>query len=313
VSSVKTLIAENVSLADKTWFKTGGSARFYCQPTNTREFQEAVISVSKMPIFVLGDGANILISDDGFDGLVIHPKLMGIDIAGQEGTSVYVRAEAGVSFASLITYCLEHNLVGLEEFSGIPGTVGGAVFINIHYFEFLLSNFLHSGSVLNRSDGALLDVDHRWFNFGYNYSTLHTENYYLTSATFKLRKASDIETAYARGRHEEIIRHRTRRYPHERTCGSFFRNFFEHEISAQGKKIIYVAYYLDKLGIKGDLSVGGATVSHKHANMIVSSPGCTSHDIITLARMMQDLTQKTFGLVPQPECRLIGFSKNPLL
>ena len=82
---------------------------------------------------------------------------------------------------------------------------------------------------------------------------------------------------------------------------------------SNNKKIIYVAYYLDKIGVKGHLRVGDAIVSHQHANMIVNQGNATSTDIITLARTMQELVQKEFGIIPQPECRLIGFKKNPLL
>ncbi len=79
------------------------------------------------------------------------------------------------------------------------------------------------------------------------------------------------------------------------------------------KNLYYVAYYLDKLGIKGELSVGGAQVSHQHANMIVNRGTATTSDIVTLARTMQKLVYDEFGIIPQPECRLIGFSEYPLL
>ena len=81
----------------------------------------------------------------------------------------------------------------------------------------------------------------------------------------------------------------------------------------QKKKLIYVAYYLDKLGIKGELSVGGASVSYQHANMLVANNTATAQDIITLARTMQEMVQKEFGIIPQPECRFIGFTEYPLL
>jgi len=83
-------------------------------------------------------------------------------------------------------------------------------------------------------------------------SKLQEEQYYLLDATFILKKATDLETAFARGRRKEIIRHREKRYPSKNTCGSFFRNFLDHEVTlmSNNKKIIYVAYYLDKIGVK---------------------------------------------------------------
>ena len=82
---------------------------------------------------------------------------------------------------------------------------------------------------------------------------------------------------------------------------------------SQGKKLIYVAYYLDKIGVKGELTVGDAVVSYQHANMIINRGNATSADIIALARKMQELVFEKFGIIPQPECRLIGFKNYPLL
>ena len=86
----------------------------------------------------------------------------------------------------------------------------------------------------------------------------------------------------------------------------------EVTIESNGKKMIFVAYYLDKIGVKGALSVGDAIVSYQHANMLVNRGNATTQDIITLARTMQELVHKEFGIIPQPECRLIGFKEYPL-
>lgn len=311
------LIQENIPLAQKNWFGTGGSARFYCEPITAEQFQEAIVyaNTHNLALFILGQGANILISDDGFDGLVIRPSLQQISILSTDTTTSLVVAGAGVTMPNLIDYCLNNNLLGLEEFSGIPGTVGGSVYINLHYFEFLLANFLASAQVLHKKNGTIHTVDADWFNFGYNDSQLHKKDYFLVNATFKLTCATDEQTAFAQGRKTEIIRHRAHRYPQVRTCGSFFRNFFTHEVTLEvdNKKIIFVAYYLDKIGVKGTLRSGNAIVSPQHANMIVNLGTATSTDIITLAREMQKLVYEKFGILPQPECQLIGFKDYPLL
>jgi len=267
-------IQRNVPLADKNWFKTGGPAEFYAAPATPEEFSAAILYAHEhaLPVTLIGEGANILISDTGISGLVIRPALKNISFI-QDTHHVTVTADAGVSMHELIDACLAHDALGLEEFSGIPGTVGGSVFINIHYFEFLLSNFITHATVINAVTGELLTVDHTWFNFSYNYSTLHENNYYLVDATFKLRLAdSPLDVAYAQGRKKEIIRHRQSRYPNSGTCGSFFRNFYPEEVTLEsmGKKLIYVAYYLDKIGVKGALSCGGAVVSYQHANILVN-------------------------------------------
>lgn len=214
----------------------------------------------------------------------------------------------------MIITCLDHCLSGLEEFSGIPGTVGGSVYINIHYYQFLLSDFLCSAQVIEKTTGTITTVTPEWFSFGYNSSTLHQDTHYLVSATFKLKPISEIEVAFAQGRRTEIIRHRNKRYPLERTCGSFFRNFFkeEYEQAKNGAQVPYVAYYLDKVGIKGNLRCGKAVVSYLHANMIVTEEGATTQDVLDLVTEMQNLVYKNFGIIPRPECQLIGFKDNPL-
>lgn len=311
------LLIPSVPLADKNWFRTGGPAQLFSEPTTAHQLQ-AVVSyaqTTETPLLMIGEGANMLVSDEGFEGLVVKPQLTSIKRYPFNATHDLVEAQAGVRFPDLIIWCLENNLIGLEEFSGIPGTVGGSVFINIHYFEFLLSQFIISGQVVHKTTGELLTVDADWFQFGYNYSRLHTGEHYLASATFKLKRVDTATAMHAKGRSEEMIRHRAKRYPASHTCGSFFRNFYENEVTltSHGKKLIYVAYYLDKIGVKGELSVGDAIVSYQHANMIVNRGKAKTADIVALARKMQELVFENFGILPQPECRLVGFKKHPLL
>ncbi len=300
-------IDQNITLKDKNWFKTGGCSKFYCEPENEIEFQQAIefANSNNLEIFVLGEGANILISDHGFDGLTIRPKLKKIEILNNE----VITAHAGVKIQDLIDFCLDNNLVGLEEFSCIPGTVGGSTYINIHYLDYFLSDFIESAKIINKQTGEICEVCKDWFKFGYDKSTLQKKEDFLISTTFKLKKVDDIAAAYSKGRRDETIRHRKRRYPNSNTCGSFFRNFSEDEIDFKinGKKITAIGYYLDKLGIKGELRVGNAIVSSKHANMIETLAGATSNDVFNLAKQMQKLVQKKYGILPKAECQLIGF------
>lgn len=312
-------IQENVPLHDKNWFQTGGPARLFAPVTSTQEFQEALAYArnAELDLFVLGNGANVLVSDDGFDGLVIRPHLNDITHEQDHDQQVLVHAGAGVSIHDLILYCLDNNIIGLEEFSGIPSTVGGAMYNNLHYFKFSLAQFVAQGTVIDRATGQLSTVPIEWFQHGYDQSKFHEKNHFLVNATLRLKKADDLTTAYAHGRRAEIIRHRNARYPSTHTCGCFFRNFHPDEVSltvtGTDKKMIYAAYYLDKLGLKGALNIGGAVVSHQHANMLVNNGNATSQDLITLARTMQEKVYEHYGILPQPECELVGFKEYPLL
>ncbi len=300
------MIYENISLNDKNWFKTGGNARFFTEPEDEVQFSAALefAKTHKLELFVLGEGANILIADSGFNGLVIRPKMKRISIENE-----LVCSEAGVTIQELIDFCLDKQLIGLEEFSGIPGTIGGAIFINIHYFDFFLSHFLVKAKIID-NNAQTFNVDSSWFQFGYNTSRLKDKTFFLLNATFKLKKVDALQTAYNKGRRDETIRHRHRRYPTANTCGSFFRNFHQEELGSN--KIKHIAYYLDNVGIKGTLSHGGASVSHLHANMIVNNGNATSSDIITLATKMQKLVYNKFKIIPIPECIFIGFQDYPL-
>jgi len=319
-------ILKDVPLKDKNWFETGGNAKFYCTPENESDFAKAIEFANKnnLKIFVLGEGANILVSDDGFDGLVIHPTLKHLSIIENEKLPIpyisktgikTISAGAGVKIEDLINFTLQNNLIGLEEFSGIPGSVGGSVFINIHYIDGFLGDFLVAAQLIKKNTGKLIWVDKNWFEFGYDQSKLQNQEFYIVNAIFALKEVSPSEAAYAKGRSYEIIRHRNRRYPTSNSCGSFFRNFHadEVQVSLNGKKMIFTAYYLDKLGTRGELKIGNAIVSPKHANMIESLPGATSTDIINLAKEMQKLVLEKFGILPQPECILVGFKNYPLI
>ena len=342
------MIQKNVSLADKNTFRTGGNARFFAEPTTAIEFAQTLQFArdKNLEVFVLGGGANILISDAGFNGLVIRPALTEFTIvespdekddcslcklspaaqdyvkqtteqeahSESQDNSVFVKAGAGISIDNLIQQCFDHQIMGLEEFSGIPGNVGGAVYINLHYYEFLLEQFLVSATLINKTTGEIITVDKDWFQFGYDQSKLQEKEFFVIDATFKLKKAPDTLTiAFAQGRALEITRHRQKRYPYQNTCGSFFRNFHPEEVINTDKKLIFVAYYLDQLSVKGSLSVGGAIVSHQHANMIVAQPGATSTDVINLTKLMQQMVYEKYQITPQPECQLIGFDTNPFL
>jgi UDP-N-acetylmuramate dehydrogenase len=313
---IDNLIQKNISLKDKNWFETGGQAEFFSAPTTEGEIQKSVEFALKnnLKITILGSGANVLINDYGVKGLVIKPSLKNISIlVDQDANYKLVEVDSGISIDDLINYCLENNLIGLEEFSGIPGSVGGAIYINIHYFNFFIGDFLESAIIYDLFNNNIFEVDKKWFNFGYDNSKLFSKQYLLISAFFKLKYVKDLESAFAKGRSVEIIRHRKSRYPYKGTCGCFFKNFEESDknlLEINGKKILSAGYYLDQVGVKGILRVNQAGVSSKHANMIVNFGNTTSRDILAVAKTMKELVYKKFGLILQPECQLIGFEEN---
>jgi|SaaInlLV_10m_DNA_2_1039722.scaffolds.fasta_scaffold00147_7 UDP-N-acetylmuramate dehydrogenase len=307
-------ILQNIPLKDKNWFHTGGPANYFCQPCSGKEFQQALnfAKNNNLEIFVLGKGANILIHDNGFDGLVVNPIITEVEIDKEEARAT---AGSGVDLQHLIQKTLDNNLIGLENFSGIPASVGGAAYMNIHYFSYLFSDFVVKANLLNIKTGEIETVRESWFDFGYDASRLQNKSHYLVDTTLQLIKATPTETAYAKGRADEIDAQRKCRYPNKNTCGCFFRNLEEHELEKikPEAKTTYAAYYLDSLGVKGKAKHKNACVSEKHANMIVTKENATSNDVITLARKMQDMVVENYGVVLQPECQLVGFKEYPLI
>jgi UDP-N-acetylmuramate dehydrogenase len=311
------LIKKNIPLSDKNWFQTGSTAEYYSEPENTEEIIQSIRFAKKnnLQITILGSGANILISDSGLNGLAVKPSGKSIKIIGVNNKdNAFVEIDSGVFLDNAINWCLDNNIIGLEEFSGIPANIGGAVYQNIHYFQFKLHQFIESIELIDLSENKPVSINSMWLQIKENQDKIENGIFCIASATFKLTKCSDFEREYAKGRSKEITRHRLQRYPYKGTCGSFFKNLNEKNIAftINGKKVINAAYYLEQVGSK-NIKHGNAYVSYKHSNMIVNNGGCKSSDIVKVAKKMQELVMKKFGLLLEPECRLLGFNKYPLL
>lgn len=318
-SPLLSCIAESVDLKSYSWFGVGGKTKFLAKPANNTEFQEVILFAQErnLAIKVIGLGANVLFSDAGFDGIIIMLPKEEIKYVYLDDDWGLLTVSAGISIEQAIDFCLNKALLfGLEEFSGIPSSVGGALFINLHYFEFLIAQFVFEATIYDTKNKKTTIVAADWFSFGYNDSKVKSNNQYIIlSATFRLKRGDLLCAAYAKGRSKEIIRHRKMRYPNQHTCGCFFKNFSEKQIqmNEEGKKILAAGYYLEKVGIKGDLKIGSSFVSTKHANMISHNGDGTATEIITIARIMQEKVYEKFQLLLEPECELIGFHTYPLL
>jgi UDP-N-acetylmuramate dehydrogenase len=299
-------ILENIPLKPYTSFKIGGPARFFCEPKTADEIVESLEFARKMdlPVFILGLGANVLFSDDGFPGLVIR----------QRNTSVYIQdniitAESGLTVEELINNALSVNLVGLEDFSGIPSTVGGSLYINLHYFDAFMGKFVRSAKVLDVNTLRVEEVEEGWFRFDYDDSKLKSnKNYILLQASFELEKVDDYKKHEAIGKSREIIRTRQRRYPSEPSVGSIFQNLRTEEAQENSLPTRAVAYLIDVCGLKGK-KVGDAMLSHRHANMIVNMGNAKASDVLELADIINHHVKERFGIELRFEVQLVGFKQ----
>ena len=297
-------IQENVPLKPFMTFKIGGQARFFCEPSNSDEVIEALnfAKENKLPAFVLGLGANILVSDNGFNGLVIRQKNEAILVKDN-----IITAQAGVAVENLINTALTENLIGVEDFSGIPSSVGGALYINLHYFDAFIANFVRSAKVLDRETLKVQEVDSSWFNFNYDSSRLKTDkDHVLLEAHFDLKKVDDYTKHEAIGKSKEIIRTRKYKYPSEPSVGSIFQNLNTEEQKQYGLPTRSVAYLIDVCGLKGT-KVGDALLSHRHANMIINVGDARAEHVLELAQIIRDKVKERFGVDLRFEVQLLGF------
>jgi UDP-N-acetylmuramate dehydrogenase len=297
-------IQEKVILKPYTTFKIGGPARFFCEPMNSDEVIEALsfAKENNLPAFVLGLGANILVSDNGFQGLVVRQRNETISVKDN-----FIIAQAGAVVESLINTALAENLIGFEDFSGIPSSVGAALYINLHYFDAFIANLVRSALVLNKETLKVQDVDSSWFNFNYDNSRLKTdEDHVLLEAKFELKKVDDYTKHEAIGKSKEIIRTRKYKYPSEPSVGSIFQNLNSEEQKQYGLPTRSVAYLIDVCGLKGT-RVGDALLSHRHANMIVNVGDARAEHVLELAQIIKEKVKERFGADLRFEVQLVGF------
>lgn len=287
-----------VPLAPFTTFRIGGPAEWLLQVCSADELARAV-SLARacgMPWFVLGQGANILVADQGVSGLVIRNKAARMALEGDE-----IRAESGVAvYPDLIEYAVGARLSGLEHYVGIPSTVGGALWQNLHFLSpdrhrtVFIEEVLAEAEVLTEG-GERRSVHPAYFRFGYDYSILHERDDVVLSARFRLVSAPEGEL---RRTIKSNLRWRGERHPpldSEPSAGSIFQKV--HGMGA-GRLI-------DECGLKG-LRVGDAEVSRRHANIIVNLGRATAADVRALIARVQAAVLERKGVWLKPEIRFVG-------
>jgi UDP-N-acetylmuramate dehydrogenase len=288
----------DVPLASYTTFGIGGPARLLSDAADSAQVQEAVLWAERrgFPYTVLGRGSNVLVSDDGFDGLVVrNTRSTRFELlAGNR-----VRAESGVAIERLIAATVDVGWTGLEHFAGIPSTLGGALWQNLHFLSpdrsrlVFVAELVEAATVL--VDGTVEHVDRDWFGFGYDVSRLHEGDAVLLDATLRLTPGDP-------GALREVVRAnlawRAERHPvaaATRSAGCVFRN-------PSGSS---AARAIDAAGLKG-LRVGGAAVSRRHANFILNAGGATAGEVCALIERVAARGERHSGLVLEPELAFVG-------
>ena len=280
---------ENEPMSRHTTFRTGGPADLVLLPSSPDELKEAlrVLREEGVKPEIVGNGSNLLVSDKGIRGVVV--MLGGLDEMRVEGERI--TCGAGASLIRFCTFAAENSLSGAEALYGIPGTVGGAVYMNAGAYGSEIKDVLESVDYIDAdgSEGTLRGVE----GYGYRHSPFSDGDRVITSATFALT-AGDREEIEAKM--AEIKARRVEKQPlNLPSAGSVFKR-------PEG---YFAAALIDQSGLKGT-AVGGAQVSEKHAGFIVNTGGATTTDILQLIEIVKDKVFKDSGVLLETEVRFMG-------
>lgn len=272
-------IFENEPMARHTTFKIGGPARVFLEAHSIDAVVNTLNTLNDFGVspIVLGNGSNLLVSDAGYDGVVL--KLSCNKITATDGE---IFAEAGALLSSVAAIAQKSSLSGLEFAHGIPGTVAGAVVMNAGAYGGEIANVLIKSTYVS-SDGVF-DISNKEHNFGYRNSIYkHNPDFTVLSAEFKLK--SDDPDKIASRMHELSVMRRDKQPLEFPSAGSVFKRPEGH----------FAGALIEQCGLKG-YSVGGAQVSEKHAGFIINRSGASADDVKALIEHIQTVVLKETGV-----------------
>ena len=284
-------------LAPLTSYRTGGRAKYFYSCRSGSEVTRAIESARRLriPYFVLGGGTNLLVSDEGYDGLVIKVDVIGLRVIDGETIEV----GAGEELMALVDFATANSLTGMEFAAGIWGSVGGAIYGNAGAFGGEVGSVIESIRLVDH-DGTLKTVGPDYCKFAYRDSYLKVTHEVVVDARIKLAKGE--QTAIA-AKVKDIMSQRDGKHPNDGlSAGCFFKNIPDAR-EKYGK--LPAGRLLDDIGAK-QLTVGGARVFERHANIIVNSGTATSRDIRTLADILKARVKEKFGIELQEEVQQLG-------
>jgi len=289
-------LRENESLARYTSARIGGPAEFLLIADSADELAEQVRTGWQlgMKVFVLGGGANVLVSDSGFRGLVLVNRARRVEF-NEEGENVVVRAESGVNLGVLARRCVVRGLAGLEWAATVPGTMGGAVYGNAGAHGGDIAGNLRMAEILQH-DGTVREWSNEEMEFGYRTSALKRQrngrNYVVLAAEMALTRG-DAQALQAKV--DEGVAHRKRTQPPGASLGSMFKN-------PPGD---YAGRLIDAAGLKGK-RIGSAEISTLHANFFVNLGECRAPEVFALIHLAHDAVKAKFGVDLELEVELVG-------
>tara|TARA_B100000900_G_scaffold140910_1_gene119384 strand:+ start:4990 stop:5871 length:882 start_codon:yes stop_codon:yes gene_type:complete len=288
-------VKNNINLANYTSIKVGGYTEYFVEPCNKTQLLECLnwAKIKKLRYRIIGAGSNLLINNTFHEGLTIcTKKLKKIELDSASGL---IKAECGVMLPFIANLLAKNACQGGEWLIGIPGTIGGAIFMNAGTGSFWISNHLLSVEAIDLKNLKIYNIKMKDLDFGYRLSSFQTNNLTILSAKFSFipnKNPKEItETT------KENLKRKTENQPyHLPSFGSVFKN----------PKNNYAGKLIEGVGLKG-FKIGGAQVSTMHSNFIVNNSNATSDNIYQLITVIQQKVQQKTGIFLHPEVRMIGY------
>ena len=286
-------LQHDVPMSAYCTFKCGGPAQFFFEPRSVGEVQDALelAREAQLPCHVIGCGSNLLVSDAGLPGIIVH---LGAEFAGIEVQGTAVRAQAGATNRQVADAAHAAGLTGYEFASGIPGSIGGAAFMNAGAYDGEFKDVAVCVTCLT-PEGELVEIPADEADWSYRHSMMQERGYVVLSATLKLQEGDQDQIAAVMA---DLQQRRESKQPLE--LGSAGSTFKRPEGYFAGKLI-------QDAGMRGH-RVGGAMVSEKHAGFVVNAGGATAADVLACIRDVQAAVLEQFGVQLEPEVRLWGFA-----
>lgn len=274
-----------------TTFRIGGNARFFVSPQTVEQIREILLLCNRLelPYYILGNGSNLLVSDAGYDGVIIqlYKNFNKIHVQGN-----LIRAQAGALLSAVAVQAWKHSLTGFEFAGGIPGTIGGAVVMNAGAYGGEMKQVVKEVQVLDK-EGNIFVLSGEALELDYRKSVLQKENYTALEVTVKLDKGNE-NTIYARM--EELKELRKSKQPLEMpSAGSTFKR-------PQGN---FAGKLIMEAGLKG-ARVGDAQVSDKHCGFVVNNGAATAADVLGLIEHIKKEVYRNSGVMLEPEVKMLG-------
>ena len=274
-----------------TTFRVGGPADYFVMPESSGEVQQ-VISLcreEKMPYYVIGNGSNLLVSDEGYRGVIlqIYRTMSRIEV---EGT--LIRAQAGALLSAIAAKAYENSLTGFEFAAGIPGTIGGASVMNAGAYGGEMKDVIRSVTVLDQ-DGKIRKIEREDLEMGYRTSIISKEGYITLEAEIELSEGKPGEI---KALMDDLRTRRVTKQPLEYpSAGSTFKR-------PEG---YFAGKLIQDTGLAG-FQVGGAQVSEKHCGFVINKENATAADIDSLMRQVSEKVKEKFGVTLEPEVKRLG-------